>query len=1378
MIDFEEDSGGIDFQLDFQPDEEGSKVLGGLDAAAAMFAGTPAQIAGGLMGMGAILTGQGVDAANKTLERVQKSNFGLGEYKPATQKGKEYSENVSSLLEKPVEWSMKAGEAVAGNEGAYVGELLSRSLMELIDPTVGLGMVAKGMQGRKPKVSSKPQSVEQRVLERQAAQEATAKIDFQEIPNLTALEGEGGQMSLFDIPESGRMPNPTEAVLGDWRVDENGIPIKADLSMEAANTENVLQKGLWGDELPPKHPQEQLPITQAMDETRQAAQSAEDLQTADTQHQLMTEQIDLLRGEIEDVNGSLGSLKASVIEANSYLDPKTRSGDPMIVPKSQRGAINPAVFKEGFEKLKQLADGTWLRAFYEKGLGFTVEAIKDGHKLGHVVFDKRADWSATVDDKFADPIPMNLEAFSTSVKHDNRRSGIASEMYKFAAELGNDIQPSASRTKDGKGMWQGFENKGLANGGRIKSRGNKQMGAIRLGEKKQQQLEKVLGKDKDTLPPNPDSKAAVEEALQEGKDSKQWIYTESGSSLAAMKRASVAVLAASRIIQNAIKRADLAIREMVFPVEAALRGLSSEDLVSLASIMKQEMFTGHRIDPTILTEELSTKQLEAYNKMRRMFEDTLRIQNEARAAKGKKPITEVEAYLSSRWEGDFRRPVYQDGKLVWYLAANTKHALNKQWDALHRQFPDVTFDPKKDHTVRYYKRQTDLQSTYSTILDILDTTDDHPAIQKIKAAIEEQAVNEGASFLNQEKHFKPKANIRGFVGDRPSYPTLWGLMKKHSPRSEALAMFQQQIAYAKNAYKWSEMQVAAQDLKPLVSDPRLVEQQPNNVKYIKEYYKNAVGYGEATAMAHVEDSLRNLGMSPTVIDNALGGVKTYFILSKLAVSTGYTIANILQTANVLPHLFDLRNKGYKGNPLSAMAVGIASGMAMATGHQLNALRGQRGGFLGLPEGHLLQRAFQYAEDNGVTARSVYDESPIESSFSTLGKVGNVAGKTMSIPESFVRSMSFMSYVQMLNESGKFKGREADMFQIAEERVNASMVDYRAQERPMMFAKAGIAGNVLNTLQTYPVNWYNQWNYFGREAAKGNVMPLISAMALQYAVAGAMGIPGFYDMTELYTYIKDHMISTGAWTKAQENDFLADPKLWMVKNFGQSSVYGVLSDQTGIGMTSRVAAPGAGQMLQSPAGPAMDIAKQVGNVAKAAVDPTNTDKWAQAAMSAAPVGAQGLLETAPFMQGKTYEKRGDKFLAQRTGDIEDHRGIYLRSPEEQSMRKYGMRSQSEVVGREIGWNLNKTEGLAREKGRNIVDSFYSAVKRGDQKRVQELAKTYTELTGNPIGSEQMDRQVLENYRATIERSQSAARTVVELRNVARMTQLLKELREKK
>jgi hypothetical protein len=1183
-------------------------------------------------------------------------------------------------------------------------------------------------------------------------------------------------MSLFDIPESGRMPNPTEAVLGDWRVDENGIPIKADLSMEAANTENILQKNLWGDELARKHEQEATPLTQAIDSMPDLPWKAE-----------RDAGIDLLKHEIE----ATPRLERAKLDAE-LLSPAVRSGDPKIPFnfKKQGGAINPEVFKEGFQKLKQLADGTWLRAYSDMG-EFRIEAIKDSHRVGETYMGPEYRDRKNSSER-------DLQAWITKVNPDHQGKGLASEMYKFASELGNDVVAGTSQTPAGRALWSSLEKKGVAKGGIIKSPGNKQMGALRVGEKKQKAIAKLIPQDKNMIPADPNGKAVVEEALGEGKDSNQWKYTESGGSLAAMKRSSAAVLGASRIIQNAIKRADLQIRKKVFPVEQALRGLKRTELTNLADLMKDEMFSGKRFDGDILARNLSTKELQAYQKMREMFEDTLRIQNEARAAKGQKPITEMEAYLSSRWEGDFRRPVFQailDGKnnpvldengnikrkLVWYLAAHSKGALDAQWNALHKKFPDLTFDPKEDHTIRYYKRQTDLQSSFSTLLDILDRSEDHPAILKIVNAIKEQAVGEGASFLGQEKHFKEKAGIRGFVGDRPEHRTLWGLMSKHGPKAEALAMFQQQIQYAKNAYKWSELQVAAQGIKEIVSDPRLVEQQPNNVKYIKEYYKNAVGYGEATAIAHLEDSIRNLGLSPAVVGNAIGNVKTFFILQKLAVSAGYTLANFIQTMNVTPHLMTLRGQGFKGNPLTSLGVGIPAGIAMATGHYLSFLRQSagetRGAVLSRAGFQFWEQAFKYAEDNGVTARSIYDESPIETSFSATGRVANLAGKTMSIPESFVRSMAYSTFVQFLKESGKFTD-DMKLYQKAEELVNASMVDYRAQERPMMFSKMGIAGDFLNTLQTYPTNWYNQWNLMGREAMKGNIGGLVTMFALQYAVAGAMGIPGFYDMEQLYTFIKDNL-PADYWTAAQENDFFADPKLWMVKNFGESSVYGVLSDQTGLGMTSRVASPGMGQMLQSPVGPTADIAKQAWKFGNAVLDPTNKDKWAESAMASVPTGLQGLVETAPAMEGTTFERRPNgNMLSQRTGDVGDHRGLYERTPEEVSIRKWGFRSQKEVLEREVGWQQNKTETLSRKKAVTILDSFYAAVKRGDVEKAKQLNTTYAKLTGNGISSEQVTGQAKENFMTSMERSaeriQNKQATTMDIIQYARMKKVLEEV----
>ena len=64
------------------------------EAAMSMVAGIPSQIAGGLYGLGTLLSGQGLDKAAEAVENTQKSNFGFGAYSPSTDLGKQYSEKV------------------------------------------------------------------------------------------------------------------------------------------------------------------------------------------------------------------------------------------------------------------------------------------------------------------------------------------------------------------------------------------------------------------------------------------------------------------------------------------------------------------------------------------------------------------------------------------------------------------------------------------------------------------------------------------------------------------------------------------------------------------------------------------------------------------------------------------------------------------------------------------------------------------------------------------------------------------------------------------------------------------------------------------------------------------------------------------------------------------------------------------------------------------------------------------------------------------------------------------------------------------------------------------------------------------------------------
>jgi len=80
-----------------------------------------------------------------------------------------------------------------------------------------------------------------------------AQAEAQRVADTARME-QATQPEMFEGPDQGYGPNPYD-IGGEqhWVKDENGMPIRADLSMEAQNLENPNQMNLWGDELAPKH---------------------------------------------------------------------------------------------------------------------------------------------------------------------------------------------------------------------------------------------------------------------------------------------------------------------------------------------------------------------------------------------------------------------------------------------------------------------------------------------------------------------------------------------------------------------------------------------------------------------------------------------------------------------------------------------------------------------------------------------------------------------------------------------------------------------------------------------------------------------------------------------------------------------------------------------------------------------------------------------------------------------------------------------------------------------------------------------------------------------------------------------------------------------
>ena len=112
--------------------------------------------------------------------------------------------------------------------------------------------------------------------------------------------------------------------------------------------------------------------------------------------------------------------------------------------------VNDKIFWTDFHEEKPILGGEYLLVATAGYVGY---GAKPGHKstqfrivaksakggeIGWVNFENK-------DDK--------LEALDLSIQSAHRRKGIATEMYRFARELGNDIAPSRLQTGMGKQFW-------------------------------------------------------------------------------------------------------------------------------------------------------------------------------------------------------------------------------------------------------------------------------------------------------------------------------------------------------------------------------------------------------------------------------------------------------------------------------------------------------------------------------------------------------------------------------------------------------------------------------------------------------------------------------------------------------------------------------------------------------------------------------------------------------------------------------------------------------------------------------------------------------------------------------------------------------------
>jgi len=1194
-------------------------------------------------------------------------------------------------------------------------------------------------------------------LGRQRAIEVQQRIAQEaEMQRRSGLRNETSQHELFDQPEMGRMANPYEAKLGDWRIDENGIPIKADLSMELANLEQPLQRNLWGDELErTRNPvgqaatlfdqnglQEGVPLTQAID-SMPWAQRRGAINTR-------------LKGEVEASNG----LKAAIAEANRR---PMGSGDPKL--GSQRGVINVAMFDETFKKVFSSKSGDW--KFTVMGMGNNGAAILAEHKgeqAGILHLGKQThngtDY-ATADRVYVEP--------------KFRGNNLSQKMYTVVKNMGNDVKASSVQTEAGKAMWESFRKAGLAEGDVIPAKAEKYIPKGQLGGVAKDSINELMtafrknventakidiskfapkdkndyasqipgmGKAAEGIIPRP---KGAEDIISEGlkaRDLPDGIRKDiaGGPEMTGQKYRNPIVSGTSAWLQWADKKSKYAIKKLVQPVERGIATMGDKAMIDLAEVLKAEMFDRKQATPEQLRAAgMTPKMIEQYTALRDSFDTVYELQAKILRDQGKEVPTKQEAYLASIRGGNYHVALKgEKGQTLFYTQARSAREASKAIAWMKEKFPELAKDLKYEYRAPNIGANIpkDILGGFQELMKLVDETSD--SALAIKEAIRQAQEEAGYNFHGQSNRFLDKGNIRGFEGDMP-----WLSEKENAHR-----LLSNQVDYLHNAYTWAYLNDALGEVKNILADERVINQLPNTASYVKDVVKQSLGLQDHFMKGAEEYLMHMGGSSRAVLNHASSTLGKFTSLLQLGGNLGYAIATPITA------LFSVAQHAREGTMgLKSIALAIQDSSAGIVNAMLH-----EGGHKGkLPMSELGGAALKYAEDNGVIAEGMFGDSHTVGRNPTSASALNAYELTITFPEKVQRLSTFLSFVHGLKDTGKYTNMY-DLFQRAETLTSIAATNFRPSEVPMGVQKFGVAGTALFKYKAPMLNYYHQLHIGALDAGKGNVKPLAALLGMTVLLGGVNNLPGLNEIDTGWNVLKDVIAKTAPSLYNSVKGI--GVKEFVKQNIGEAAANGAVQYATGAQMQQRFGNDLAN--LEDPLKNLLPVAGMVSNAA-AAGGSLLTGNPTQAAWNLTPQAVRGNMETRmdafKGVQPSTFRKPSDL----SNPDIQQ-----ARSDKDIAYRKLGLRSSSEASRLETSAQVNQEEKRIKTALEGITQVAVNSAINKDTAKTEKYIQKYLELNPDSDAlrtdlSKKLERAIL----TPEQRDMINARTILQVQKIKRL-----------
>jgi hypothetical protein len=1064
-----------------------------------------------------------------------------------------------------------------------------------------------------------------------------------------ATNGPDGQMALFDIPENLRQPTKYEAVPGDWRVDENGIPIKADLSMEAQNLQEPLQRNLWGDELAPKHEQEApRGLTDAID-------------SMDWAHKRGALKKTLLGHDLE----APGTLEAAKMAAENQAN-RNPHGSPLIEMNS-----GIKVSREAIEKLRFLRDE--IPVTTDKGYKLSIG------EAGPVKRNEANQWlvdnthTPTEGDRslvakdihgrvvaYVDLSHVEGNTFTpkdVKVSAEAQRKGIATALYNEAERRGWTIKESPYKTDAGSAFRKGFNAKQgqvtELNSGLKPSWGQKDtiepLKAIpgignrlrEVGHAMIQSPEEAIKLAKE----RPDvSQGLIDKTL-----SLNNMMTKGGTYLKAKVNNPVVHYVVDKFL-GAENRGKAEIADKVHQTYLpTLRDLSGKERTEVFTLLNAADLNKKTITPELMNKwGLSDKQKAFITLHNERMADVLGKINSAREAVGKKPIEAREAYSAMNMTGDYRKVVKVGEQVVGVIGSNSmtfgKNSLKNLEKNLKEKNPTYEFGPlvKANETTRTKG------SPHEAFMDVLKTLgEDNPHMKEFLNTLAEVAKDDASNYMGMQKHTLTKKGVFGMEGRKE-----W-----LSPEENAKQFFENQVRYMENAYNWAHITEAAKDVNKVLRDKDVIDKQPKAIKMGEDYMANAIGLNTSKvgkAMnTLIHTPLELLGYGPSVGREGVSLARKTANTMVLSLNPFFLAINIMQPMAAMPGLSSmLRSVG--GSKSLTFGIGDMTKAAWTLTKPKSMLSGLEKG------------ALDYAKDNHIYSTDMVEHAnQVEKGTRYYGT--KVLQGPAAMVEQATRAQMYMGLVHMLDSAGITP--KAGLYEQAHRFTDMAMNNYAAIEKPPIYNALGDAGSMAYNLKSYGHNEISRWALYARELGEhGNAKPILTQMATTIALAGVMGLPFFSQWDDLYSYITKKLGSP----RSLSLDTIAMSEK-VGKHLGPKGAYALsngLFSIAGADMSKRV---GLGDVVPSHVSDAAFAgAGKLGSAVKAGVgavmDPSNPDKWKALGYNVAPQVAQGPMDVSMYQKnGLAYSK-----------DPENIHPVAKRNDTDILMKKIGLTGINESV----------------------------------------------------------------------------------------------------